>query len=132
MQQPPEQSYRKNIEGATFPESLEIKGEWWRFLKQRPFTETRVYISEGQSKYLHVGNLQKIEGEAEYIQNLYELDFPVPTILEHGLINGEGYYIETSVGSVSYATKFKIDCLIFSLSLKEGITKDNFVFIFWV
>ncbi len=109
MQQPPEQSYRKNIEEATFPECLEIKGEWWRFLKQRPFTETRVYISADQSKYLHVGNLQKIEGEAEYIQNLYRLNFPVPTILERGLINCEGYYIETSVGTETYATKFKND-----------------------
>lgn len=109
MQQSSELGYKKNIKDVVFPESLEINGVWWRFLKQRPFTETRVYVSDDQSKYLHAGNLQKIESEAEYIQNLYRLGFPVPIILERGLINSEGYYIETSVGTESYATKFKND-----------------------
>lgn len=144
MQQSPTEGYRKDIEDVTFPESLKINGVWWRFLKQRPFTETRIYVSDDQSKYLHTGNLQKIENEAEYIQNLYRLDFPVPNILERGLINSEGYYIETSVGTESYATKFKNYysergtispeiytsfctrvCVFFDSQLKTSLTKTS-------
>ncbi len=119
---------KKGIEPV---KDLKIKDERWTFLKLRKFTKTKIYTNSNSTKYLHIGNAKVIRSEAEYIENLKKLDFPVATILEHGHFNSEDYYVELSVGTKSFAEKFKHECLDHgNISEKTFISFCNVICLF--
>lgn len=94
------------------PETFEFKGVRWFFVKERLFSDSKVYRSADGQKYLRIGEIGNIQSEAAYAKKLYGLSFPVPEMLEQGEINGHGYYIERSVGGTSFGDKFREECAI--------------------
>lgn len=91
-------------------ETTEFIGDKWNYVKERLFTDSKVYRSVDGLKYLRIGETGNIKSEAAYVKKLHELGFPVPEMLEQGEIHGHGYYVERSVGGTSFGDKFREEC----------------------
>lgn len=86
---------------------LEIHGEKWAYVKDRLLDRGQVYRSFDNSQYLRIGTISGINAEAAFVRNLHQRGFPVPEVLGQGEINGLGYYIERSIGKVSFGERFQ-------------------------
>jgi DsbC/DsbD-like thiol-disulfide interchange protein len=102
---------------------VQIKGEKFVKIKRREFTSGNVYKTADATKFLRVGNVKEIKKEALYVENLYNLGFPVPHVLEKGQINGHGYYIEQSIGKITFGEKFREEYLTYG-KVKQNTFKS--------
>lgn len=85
---------------------MQINGENYEEVKSRELTKGKVFRNTDASKYLRVGVIKDIMKEALHVESLYNLGFPVPNVLEIGQIGDKGYYVEKSIGELTFGEKF--------------------------
>ena len=84
--------------------------ECWRFVKKRgPDRRSgNVYCSEDSSFYLRTGEVSAIHSEAEFVKMAKDHGFPVPQVVDVGLLpDGTGYFVETSAGAENFSSLFR-------------------------
>ncbi len=86
---------------------LTINGTVFEHVKTRSYMPVSIFKSG--ELFLRKGPKKVLEGEIAFHRNLLQYDFPVPKILEEGGLNGERYYIETSLGEKLFGEIFTED-----------------------
>jgi hypothetical protein len=78
----------------------------WVFLKARTAAEGAVWRSEDGQYYKRTGD---VLGEAEFQAHMFDLEYPVPQIVESGGKGDDGYFVERSLGERSLHDQCKAD-----------------------
>ncbi len=101
--------------------NLEVGGREWAYIKDRVLGRGKIYRSLDGTQYMHTGSVAEVGNEANFIEQLHGLNFPVPRILSKGEIGGINYYIEESVGDMSFGEKFRHE-----YTLHQKVTGETF------
>lgn len=92
---------------------MKIKGQTFKKIKDREFTCGEVYKSSDGLKYLRISKTKNImKDEGLYVESLYNLGFPVPSVIERGQIGNREYYIEQSIGEITLGDKFNKEYIL--------------------
>ena len=88
---------------------VELNGRHFEHVKPRSFTrEGDVFRSWDREAYLRTGKESDVWGEANITRELRQRGFPVPKVLEIGeMQNGFSYYVESSMGTRTFVSRFK-------------------------
>lgn len=99
---------------------ITINGRVFEHIKTREYLPVSVFKSN--SLFLRTGSEEILKKEIRFHRNLLKFDFPVPEILEEGKINGDHYYIETSLGERLFGDIFAKD-----FKKNGGVSEKNFL-----
>ncbi|MCL4391957.1 aminoglycoside phosphotransferase family protein [Patescibacteria group bacterium] len=83
---------------------LTINGRTFEHVRTRDHTPVSIFKSG--DLFLRKGPEKLLEEEIAFHRTLLEYDFPVPRILKEGDLDGEHYYIETSLGEKPFGEMF--------------------------
>lgn len=85
---------------------ITIEGVQYSYLKDR-LMGGGLYATEDKKAYLRINNAAEIAGELNITRELSNRGFPVPHVLGSGTLpNGDGYFIEGSIGEGNFAETF--------------------------
>ncbi len=98
---------------------LTINGKVFEHVKTRAYAPVSIFKSG--DLFLRKGPKKLLEEEIAFHRTLLEYDFPIPRILEEGDLEGEYYYIETSLGEKHFGEIFIEDT-----KNHGGISKNHF------
>lgn len=87
--------------------TLIVNGRTFEHVKTRDHMPVSIFKSG--DLFLRKGPKEILEEEISFHRHLLEYGFPVPQILEEGDLDGDGYYIETSLGEKPFGEIFAED-----------------------
>ena len=87
--------------------TLDVEGQTYKFVKQRLYDPVRIYSGEGT--FLRIGPAEAIGTNLGLHKKLLSYGFPVPQIIKEGMLGGEAFYIEESVGNEVLADRLHAD-----------------------
>lgn len=97
----------KNKNGESFQETIAtLETEGWLFIKAREYQNSLVFMSQNGEKYLHIGDLEKIQRAIKIQTNLYQKRYPVSPVLKTGYLGRYSYFIESSLGDQTFGDVF--------------------------
>lgn len=100
----------KTLEKPSIPntekamENITLNGEVFTHVKTREFTPVSIY--RGKNSFLKTGQEDVLEKEFNFQKHLFELGFPVPSVMSIGEEGEIFYFTEESLGEDSFEDSF--------------------------
>lgn len=87
--------------------NITLDGEVFTYIKKREFTPVSIY--RGKSSFLKTGSKDILEKEFNFQKHLFELGFPVPSVMNIGEEGGTFHFTEESLGEDNFEDSFSKD-----------------------
>jgi hypothetical protein len=94
------------IYNMEFKETIDFKGENFTLIKIQREDLSAIYKSPDGTKYLRLGEENKIKNDLKKHQDLLNLNYPVSEVLEYGNLGDLFFYLERSLGEEPFSTIF--------------------------
>lgn len=101
------------------PENIQIGKRSFEFLKIQRDAQSTVYKSA--DAYLRIGSPDKILADLAFHKQMEEANFPVAKIISEGELNGQVYFVESSLGERHFGQMFAED-----IEKTGSISKNSF------
>jgi hypothetical protein len=89
------------------PEKIELENRVFSFVTGQRGNKSAIYKS--QDSYLRIGEEKKINSDLNFHRKMESSGFPIAKLLSDGVLNGQKYYIESSLGEKHFGNLFADD-----------------------
>lgn len=103
------------------PKSIELQGMIYELVKSQRDGNSAVY--KGPESYLRIGTREKIESDLTRHKRMEFAGFPVAKLIAEGELDGQTYYIESSVGERTLSQAFAEDTEATGLINEESFSQ---------
>lgn len=86
------------------PENIELEGTNFEFVKSQRDGNSAIY--KGPESYLRIGSSEKIHSDLALHKRMESAGFPVARLIAEGELDGQAYFIESSVGEKTLSKTF--------------------------
>lgn len=90
--------------GLQIPQSIELHGTCFELIKSQRGGDSAVY--KGNQSYLRIGTPKKIQTDLALHKRMESAGFPVAKLITEGEIDGQAYFIESSIGEKTLSQTF--------------------------
>lgn len=103
----------------TKPKDIQIEERSFVFVQDQRDKKSAIYKSD--DAYLRIGNPEKILIDLAFHKKMEAQGFPVATVISEGELDGQAYFIESSLGEKHFGEIFAED-----VEKKGSISQENF------